>query len=182
MLDFCEICDPERDETIPFINRIPKLKAPLNFKPHYIYETNDAKIIYIPDDNEDAKKLLDAKDFTMLENKYQLYAVNERHMETLLNSIIGTTGRYVYPMIFVNFIKSSLDIKTKIIIPEEHLLKYRVWSNQIRELSHESKAKRSPVFNPKIKELGYQLCCELLHTYVSSTFMLSTAWPELSTC
>ena len=180
MLDFSDICENEQFETLPYINRIPKLSTPLNFKPQYIMSGDSVEIIYIPANNVDAQKLLNSANFEELESKYQLYKVNEKHMEILLNSIITTTGRFVYPIIFVNFIKSSLNVKTKINIPEEQLLKYRVWANQIREFNHHNKSRHSAVFDPKVKALGYQLCCELLHDYSHSVFVLSSTWPTLS--
>ena len=179
MIDFSDIRENEQSSS-SYINCIPKLSIPSNFKPHYIMSNNSVEIIYIPVNNVDAQKLLNSANFKELASKYQLYKVDEKHMGILLNSIITTTGRFVYPIIFVNFIKSSLNVKTKISIPEEQLLKYRVWANQIREFNHRNRSHHSAVFDPKVKALGYQLCCELLHDCANSVFALSSTWPTLS--
>ena len=82
-------------------------------------------------------------------------------------------------MIFVNYLKKSLNVNEKINFDNNLLLYIRIWSNQIRELAHKITPALKPmphkqnkhittnniIKDKSIRYIGYKICCELLYYY-----------------
>lgn len=153
---------------IKYINRVPKI----NVNNYSIITNPNNKRLSIYVDNTDKpiiKSLLNNS--AQLQNKHKLYWVDEQQLTTLIRDIIQTTGKYVYPMIFVNYLKQSLSINEKINFDNNLLLYIRIWSNQIREIARQSSSlsllHNQIIHNHDIRYIGYKICCELLYYYMN---------------
>lgn len=153
---------------IKYINRVPKITV--NEYSTFTHPTNKHLMLLIDNDNKQAIVPL-LTDSLRLQNEHKLFWIDEQQLSTLIHDIIQTTGKYVYPMIFVNYLKQSLSINEKINFDNNLLLYIRIWSNQIRELARQfTTSKIKPIHmriqsNPDIRYIGYKICCELLYYY-----------------
>lgn len=148
-----------KDDEQLMINRIPKIQ----YEEYKNYSKDPNTILLIPNHLLVSPSIHNIKS---LNKTFHLFFINIYSLTVLINEIIKTTGKFTYPLIFVNFIKQSMNVKTKINFNEEMLLCLRIWSNQIRELA----AKQSLIsysINDKstsiITYIGYKICCELTY-------------------
>lgn len=164
--DFSNLTNPSADDLpIKYINCVPKIQV----NPHIIISNNKQILIIDEKDKPFITPLIETN-FTELQKNYKLFWVNESHLSTIIQEIIQTTGKYVYPMIFVNYLKQSLSVNEKINFDNNLLLYIRIWANQIREIARQnnnrfSHSKQKPSNNSNIKYIGYKICCELLYYY-----------------
>ena len=195
-LDFSELTTSSQDATsnatmpVKYINCVPKIKltkfetilVPVHQQPnaHYIMLVDSSQF-------QQVQKLLSSKGVAYVQQYEKLFYILDKHLNTLINEIIQTNGKYVYPMIFVNYIKRELNTNDKVNFDNSLLLYLRIWANQIREISAKY---RIEVFNldipikpsksastlldddgkpitphDAIKYIGYKISCELLYYY-----------------
>ena len=162
---------------IKFINCVPKIHV--NNYSTLTHPSNSSIIMYIDDKDKSTVTSLIQSDDSTLQSIYKLFWVNESQLDTIISEIIQTTGKYVYPMIFVNYLKKSLNVNEKINFDNNLLLYIRIWSNQIRELAHKITPALKPmphkqnkhittnniIKDKSIRYIGYKICCELLYYY-----------------
>lgn len=157
---------------IKYINRVPKIC--INEYETIINRRNPNLFMFI--DTILKKEVLPILNSSsnLLQQKYKLFWINQFHLNNLIQEIIQTTGKYVYPMIFVNYLKQSLSIDEKINFDNSLLLYIRIWSNQIREIARQyisnsnihCKSVESFIqTNSEVRYIGYKICCELLYYY-----------------
>ena len=158
--EFNEIVDMSEqnsDSMVKYINCVPKVSINV----HNTY-TRNGYVLIIDDQYKDIISPTNKN----IEHKYKTYWVNIQYLNTLMHDILDTTGKYVYPMIFVNYIKQEKKVNTKIKFNNDLLLYIRIWSNQMRELSRKAIAKHKPnLYNSDIMYICYKICCELLYYY-----------------
>lgn len=151
-----------------YINCVPKIQV----APYANLSTN-RNILLVPIDEVESIQQIQSS-IQMLNGSKRLFYVNPYHLSILINDIMKTNGKYVYPMTFVNYLKQTLSITEKVNFNNELLLYLRIWSNQIRELANKnniteykySLATTSDLtVNHKITYIGYKICCELLYYY-----------------
>lgn len=167
-----ELIDTESKDLL-LTNRIPNLSNECNINNVDIYYSqlpsstskhSIISLIYIPNKTQIHINLFNQQRFDILEKDYKIFWINEHVMNSFINDIVNTTGKFVYPMIFVNFIKLSLNVQTKIKLDNTFLFHLRIWSNQIRNL-YQSQPKHKRIYTPIIKLYSYNLCCEILYNY-----------------
>lgn len=176
-----EITNDNNDNNYPLpVNRIPQLTNTTNLSNVTIFymqldanngsnenskqQYKDILLAFVPNN---LLTLFNNKQYDILEANHKIFWINEHHMDMLINDIINTTGKFVYPMIFVNFIKQSLNIKTKIKLDDSFLFYLRIWSNQLRDIyqSLPKYQRNKKIFTPSIKLYAYNICCELLYNF-----------------
>lgn len=159
---------------IKYINCVPKIQY---HKYKLVkYSDNNSLIMLIDLDNPELDKIQQLP-VQYIQKQYKLFYVNEIILNNIINEIITTTGKYVYPMIFVNYLKQTLKINEKVNFDNSLLLYLRIWSNQIRELSCQDTSNSSNngtstssstngiFITDKMRYIGYRICCELLYYY-----------------
>ena len=146
---------------IKYINCIPKIQY---HEYTQINMPNNFIMLIDNDDNDDKLNEIQKMNPQYLQKQYKLFYVSEPLLNNIINDIIQTTGKYVYPMIFVNYLKQTLKINEKVNFDNSLLLYLRIWSNQIRELASSSTISNNDI-QDKIKYIGYKICCELLYYY-----------------
>lgn len=165
MESFDITADQTNDNETKYINCIPKIHIT-----QYVNLSLNHNILLVPFDMiQYISPLL--TDLNTLNHTYHLFHVNINNLKTLLSEIIHTTGKYVYPMVFVNYLKHSLSIREKMNFNNELLLRLRVWSNQIRELAQRQNLTEY-TYTPDlitnsdtITYIGYHICCALMYYY-----------------
>ena len=169
----------KNDLPIKFINCVPKIHV--NEYEQLTHPLKQSVIMYVDiADKEHVVQLLTSRnDSLTVQFKYKLFWVNSIQLDSIIREIIQTTGKYVYPMIFVNYLKQSLNVNDKINFDNNLLLYIRIWSNQIRELAHKITPSLKPmphktnkitslnhiIHDKSIQYIGYKICCELLYYY-----------------
>lgn len=133
-------------------------------EPLYASRDNKTFIMFVDKNDNEQQRLLRDNDFKTLNTKFKIFSVNERHLNTLIKNIISTDSKFVYPLIFVNFIKSSFPTNKKIYFDSKELMKLRIWANQLR--NEHGLHKKSNHYNTNELYLGYVICCEMLHYYM----------------
>lgn len=143
-------------------NTIPKIKTSNN-TPKFIKHNNDTYIIYINHDNDNINQLFRDNKMNILNKTHKIFLVNLSCLHQFINDVLSTVSKYVYPVVFVNFIKSSVRTNKKISFDNDELLKLRIWSNQLR-ITHELK-NNTKEFDNDVLYIGYTICCEILYYY-----------------
>ena len=143
-------------------NTIPKIKTS-NDIPKFIKRNNDTYIIYISTDNDIINQLFRDNKMNILNKSYKIFLVNLSCLNQFINDVLNTVSKYVYPVVFVNFIKSSVRTNKKISFDNDELLKLRIWSNQLR-ITYDLK-NNAKEFDNDILYMGYMICCEILYYY-----------------
>ena len=149
-------------------NTIPKIKMS-NDVPKFIKCNKDTYIIYINPENDIVNQLFGDNKMNILNRTYKIFLVNLTFLHQFINDVLNTVSKYVYPVVFVNFVKSSVRTNKKISFDNDELLKLRIWSNQLR-ITYELKNKHNERNNAKefdndILYIGYVICCEILYYY-----------------
>ena len=154
---------------VKYINRVPKIQV----EQYFNKSTNDKNILLIPISKYDEINSRELSTYQL--NQQKLFYVSIAHLTTLINEIINTNGKYTYPMVFVNFLKSTFRLTDKVSFSEKMLLYLRIWSNQIREICNKSNITEY-IYSPtstdplsSITFIGYQICCELLYYHKFGT-------------
>ena len=145
------------------INRIPKIQ----YEEFENYSKDPNTLLLIPNSSYEIISPF-IRDMKFINENYHLFYISIHNLTVLINEIIKTDGKYAYPLIFVNFIKHSLNVKTKINFNQEMLLYLRIWSNQIREIGVKSSLSHYSINNNSTKiitYIGYKICCELIYYY-----------------
>ena len=158
-MNFDDIIIDDNEQLI--INRIPKIQ----YEEYKNYSKDPNTLLLIPNSSHE---LISSSihDIKTLNKTYHLFFINIHNLTVLINEIIKTTGKYTYPLIFVNFIKQSMNVKTKINFNEEMLLYLRIWSNQIREIAAKLSLTSYSIDNKLttiITYIGYKISCELTY-------------------
>ena len=152
----CEIID----------NTIPKITIS-NDTPHFINSGKETYIIYINTKDKRLLQLIRENKMGIINEKYKIFKINEQYLYSFINDVLNTDSKYVYPMVFVNFVKVSLHTSKKISFDNDELLKLRVWSNQLRMTHGFESFNRSKRNRVQFKDielyLGYKICCEILY-------------------
>lgn len=152
----CEIID----------NTIPKITIS-NDTPHFINSGKETYIIYINTKDKHLLQLIRENKMGIINEKYKIFKINEQYLYSFINDVLNTDSKYVYPMVFVNFVKVSLHTSKKISFDNDELLKLRVWSNQLRMTHGFESFNRSKRNRVQFKDielyLGYKICCEILY-------------------
>lgn len=143
-------------------NTIPKIKMS-NDTPKFIKHNNDTYIIYINHDNDIINRLFRDNKMNILNRTYKIFLVNLSYLHQFIKDVLNTVSKYVYPVVFVNFIKSSVRTNKKISFDNDELLKLRIWSNQLR-ITYELK-NNTKDFDNDVLYIGYTICCEILYYY-----------------
>ena len=158
------IIQPNNDNmSIKYINCIPKIQY--HEYTQIIHNDNSNIIMFVDNDNPEFSNV-PRLSLSYLQKQYKLFYVNNILLNNLIDSIIQTTGKYVYPMIFVNYLKQTFKINEKISFDNSLLLYLRIWSNQIRDIvSSNTNQTLSTESKNKIIYIGYKICCELLYYY-----------------
>ena len=176
LIDFSDVTISESKLSDKIIdNTIPKIIIS-NDTPRFMNCGKDTYVIYIDNNDTFLLQLLKENKMNIINEKYKIFRVNEYYLHSFINDVLNTVSKYVYPMVFVNFVKASLHTNKKISFDENELLKLRVWSNQLR-MAHGFKCcsfgmtKRNKLHFDEIElYLGYKICCEILYyvTYICS--------------
>lgn len=152
----CEIID----------NTIPKITIS-NDTPYFINSGKETYIIYINTKDKHLLQLVRENKMGIINEKYKIFKINEQYLYSFINDVLNTDSKYVYPMVFVNFVKVSLHTNKKISFDNDELLKLRVWSNQLRMTHGFESFNRSKRNRVQFKDielyLGYKICCEILY-------------------
>ena len=160
---------PQQD--VKYINCVPKIQI----TPYANISTNK-NILLVPIDELEYIKSIQSNIQTLNKSKHLFY-INPYNLSILINDIINTNGKYVYPMAHVNYLKNTLCVSDKVNFNNETLLYLRIWSNQIREIANKhniTNYKYTPAFLTASSEtnhfhdityIGYRICCELIHYY-----------------
>ena len=155
-----------------YINCVPKIQT----HPYktITYSGNNHIFILLDSDDKDLSikenMISTNSGLLSLQKQHKIFYVNEQNLSNLINEIIQTTGKYVYPMVFVNYLKQTLKINEKVNFDNTLLLNLRIWANQIRELSSrysidQYNCSDSTQAHEHITYIGYKICCELLYYY-----------------
>ena len=161
----------EQPHDAKYINCVPKIQVT-----DFINISNGRDLLLVPISIIDAIRPI-LSNIHLLNHSKRLFYVNSYYMSILINDIIKTNGKYVYPMAFVNYLKQTLSINEKVNFDNELLLYLRIWSNQIREISNKNDITnyrfmpeyvsvncQAPLMRT-ITYIGYTICCELLYYY-----------------
>lgn len=155
-------------------NTIPKIII-TNDTPQFMNCGKDIYVIYIDNNDKILLQLLRENKMNIINEKYKIFRINEYYLQSFINDVLSTDSKYVYPMVFVNFVKASLHTNKKISFDDDELLKLRVWSNQLRMThgfnkynSFKTRNRTEFHFNEIELYLGYRICCEILYyiTYI----------------
>lgn len=155
-------------------NTIPKIIIS-NDTPQFMNCGKDIYVIYVDHNDKILLKLLRENKMNIINEKYKIFRINESYLQSFINDVLSTDSKYVYPMVFVNFVKVSLHTNKKISFDDDELLKLRVWSNQLRMAHGFNKynsfkmGNRTEFHFSEIElYLGYKICCEILYyiTYI----------------
>lgn len=169
LIDFSDITINKNKLSDKIIdNTIPKIIIS-NETPRFMNYGKDTYVIYIDNDDAFLLQLLKENKMNIINEKYKIFIINEYYLHSFINDVLNTISKYVYPMVFVNFVKASLHTNKKISFDENELLKLRVWSNQLRMTHEFGMIKRKELhFNETELYLGYKICCEMLYyiTYI----------------
>lgn len=171
------ITTPDQQD-IKYINCVPKIQSTA-----FMNLSTSKSLLLVPLDELSSIRSMQSNTQALNYSK-RLFYINPYYMSTLINDIIKTNGKYVYPMVFVNYLKQTLAINEKVNFNNELLLHLRIWSNQIRELSnkhniaeykfsHEYVTDNMPDecmpshvdIMRNITYIGYRICCELMFYY-----------------
>ena len=148
-------------DVIPLENTVPKILVS-NDAPLYVNINDKACLMFVDKNNPELMNLLNEKNISVLNEKYKLYIINESYLHSFIVNILNTDGKFVYPLVFVNFVKNSLQTNKKISFDRNELLKLRVWANQLRN-EHGFVKKRQSRFTYRELFIAYTICCEMLH-------------------
>lgn len=138
-------------------NTIPKIKIK-DETPLYTMEHHAMYLTYIPNDSEKLTNLFLNDDIAFLNKFYGIYKINEYNIKIFIDEVLATESKYVYPTVFVNFVKKELNTDKRITFDDNELLKLRVWSNQLRMI-------HKPSTSISLDEIyiAYKICCEMLN-------------------
>lgn len=166
LINFDDIKDTQSCKIID--NTIPKIIIS-NDTPHFINSGKETYVIYINTKDKHLLQLMRENKMGIINEKYKIFKINEQYLHSFINDVLNTDSKYVYPMVFVNFVKVSLRTNKKISFDNDELLKLRVWSNQLRmthgfenECFNRSKRNRAQFKDIELY-LGYKICCEILY-------------------
>lgn len=134
-IDFSTIIDADGDVD-GLANMIPKLK----YDGNNLFRVNVNNTSYITFTHNMPSRPLLKRYHSFDETPFTEY-VTERNLIILINDIIATVDKYVFPMVFVSFARNELHIATKISFNSDELAKLRVWSNQLRSIMEKSGTK-----------------------------------------
>lgn len=144
-------------------NVVSKIEIDPTSSPLYINNGNKTFILFIDKTNPSLMKLLHNHDIHTLNEQHKIFLINEVFLHSLITNILKTDGKFVYPLVFVNFIKSSLQTNKKIVFEPDMMLRLRVWANQLRNEHRHNKIRNS--FSHNELFIGYRICCEMLYHY-----------------
>lgn len=158
-------------------NTVPKILIPDSLAPPKYININDkAHLIFI---DSSLLNLLNEKNISELNEKYKLFFVNETHLHSFITNILSTDSKFVYPLVFVNFIRNYLQTEDKISFDPHELLKLRVWANQLRN-EHGFKNKQT-YYNQRELYIGYVICCEMIYYSLHHPTVTPTVTPTTIT-
>lgn len=156
-----------RDKESFFENTIPIIPTS-NEIAYFTNYGNSTFIMYIDNTNEDIMYLVKNNKIIELNSQYKIYKINEHMLYSFIVDIINTEGKYVYPLVFVNFVKTYTRSNKYISFDDDELLKLRIWANHLR-LTYNKRTNQkfsyndSHVLSDTEIYLGYKICCEMLH-------------------
>lgn len=159
--------DSQSECNLFFENTIPKITMS-NETAHFTTDGKDTFVVYLDNNNVELFKLLKDNNFNELNFKHKIYKINDKYLNIFISNILNTEGKYVYPLVFVNFVKSSVRLNKRITFDDFELLKLRIWANQLRlihniDISLEQPGKPKQQYQDLELYIGYRICCELLH-------------------
>lgn len=163
-IDFSTIIDSDGDVD-GIANMIPKLK----YDGDNLIRININDISYVTFTRDALARPLLKRYYSFNMVPFTEY-VTERNLVTLINSIVATDEKVVYPMVFVNFARNELRIKNKISFGSDELAKLRVWSNQLRSIAvkQETRCNHITQFEKDVAYYGWRIARDIIEYCTSN--------------